>query len=429
MDYRSFFLNTLLDKYENSAHFFGTSRVNRRVGLSFNRSTMPVYFAGDQPKDKYAIHQAVVELQTAGILDVEWLRGEKGNILKKITLNLHNVAAAYRMAGRLPKADQLAEQLYLISSTAAKIQTPWILEALEAAQNSIQATRAIPSPFPTESEQLEIFLKVLSGLDDKKEGELSERIFSIRYLGNSKLFAGKNRSALISLVRRRFADPDLSDEDILAELGIVRTSNELLIAGPLTLSIDEIATDLTPLTFGVVIDTSQINRIRFVSLHADTILLIENKTNFHELVRKGLSKDIILIYLGGFPGPGKRQLLTLLSQQMRTTTQLYHWGDIDLGGFRIHRILKETIFPNIRPLFMDENTLLAYRHMADTLHPSYVKRLEKLLADVRYDEFHPVIQTMFAHNLRLEQEALLADMKGIIQSLLKLKNPVQGGVL
>lgn len=420
MDYRSFLLNTLLDKYENSTHFFGTSRVNRRVAFPFNRSTIPVYFAGDQPRDKHAIHQAVAELQTARILDAEWQRGEKGNLLKKITLNLQNIEAAYRVAGRLPKADRLAEQLFLIGNTAAKIRTPWILETLESAQNAIRTTRTIPAPFPTETEQLELFLKVLSGLDDKEEGELSERIFSIRYLGHSKLFAGKTRSALITLVRRRFSDPDLSDEDILAELGIVRTSTELLIAGPLTLTIDERATDLMPLTFGAVIDTSQVNRIRFAGLQADIILLIENKTNFHELVRKGLSKHIILIYLGGFPGPGKRQLLAALSQQTRTTTQIFHWGDIDWGGFRIHRLLKETVFPNIRPLFMDQDTLLSYRHMADTLHPSYVKRLEKLLSDDRCNEFHPVIQTMLAHNLRLEQEALLADVKGIFPNLWKL---------
>ncbi|MHB1256433.1 MAG: Wadjet anti-phage system protein JetD domain-containing protein [Dethiobacteraceae bacterium] len=413
MDYCSFLLNTLLDKYETSAHFFETSRVNRRVAFPFNRSTIPVYFAGDQPQDKHAIHQAVLELQTAGILQAEWQRGEKGNLLKRTTLNLQHIAAAYRMAGRTPKADQLAEQLFLLSSTASKIQTPWILETLASAQNSIRVSRTIPAPFPNTTEQLELFLKVLSGLDDKKEGELSERIFSIYYLGHSKLFTGKTRSALITLARRRFSDPDLSDEDILAELGIVKTSTELLIAGPLTITIDGIATDLTPLTFGAVIDTSQISRICFANLHVDTILLIENKTNFHELVRKGLSKHIILIYLGGFPGPGKRQLLAALNQQTRATTQIYHWGDIDWGGFRIHRILKETAFPNIRPLFMDEATLLSYRHMTDTLHPSYAKRLEKLSQDTRYNEFHTVIQTMLAYNLRLEQEALLADEQAI----------------
>ena len=409
MDYRHQILNNLLDKYESSTHFYGTSQINRRVSLSFTRKTMPVYFAGDRPLVKNAIHQAVNELQSCGILLVDWHQGEKGNLLKRVSLNLEGLDAAYTLLKRVPKADQLRQCAKLLEET--NLKTPWLSEAINFAAATLLTKRTLPAPFPIDPSELQIFLRTLSGLDQKGAIDIPERIFSIRYLGNSKLLAGKTRAALITLARtHRYLDPEFSDEDILAELGIVRTSAELLLAGPITIVTEGQTADLTFLSFGAVIDTHQAARAAITALHTDTILLVENKTNFHELVRQGVTKRMLLIYLGGFPGPGKRRFLTALGSAASTTsTKIYHWGDIDYGGFRIYRILQETAFPELKPLFMDETTLLKYRHMAEPLKPAYKKKLTQLLQDPRYKQFHSVLTQMLSKNLRLEQEAILAD--------------------
>lgn len=416
MDYRSYILNHLLDKYENSAHFYGSAQINRRVALNFNRKTMPSYFAGDRPQDKSSAHQAVSELQTAGILTVDWLAGEKGNLLKRVILNLDTLEAAYLLATRMPKADQLTTSAQMLATTLANVHTPWIKDVLSNTITTIQTTRTLPSPIPADTQILEWLLKTLTGLDKKGDEEVSERIFSIRYLGNSKLFSGKLRSVLISLARMyRFPDPDFSDEDILAELGIVKTSAELLLAGPLTLAIDDITTDLSPLAFGAVIDSHRASRAKIISIQANNIILVENKTNFHELVRQNVNKQNLVIYTGGFPGPSKRRFLAFLGDCARTSgVSVHHWGDIDFGGFRIYRILKETAFPHLTPLLMNEATLLKYRHMAEPLKPAYKNKLAKMATDPRYAEFHNVIDKMLTHNIRLEQEAILADSSFIL---------------
>jgi hypothetical protein len=418
MDYRSYILHSLLDKYENSSHFYGSAQVNRRVALTFTRKTLPAYFAGDRPQDKTAIHQAVAELSAANILTVDWLPGEKGNLLKRISLNLDTILKAYTLANRTPKADQLTACHRMLSDTLATITTPWLAAILQNTMAQIEASRTLPSPFPADSHLLELLLKTFRGLDDKGEEELPERIFSIRYLGNSKLFTDKTRSTLTSLARLHlFKDADLSDEDILAELGLVKTSAEILLAGPLTLTIDGKTTNLASLTFGAVIDSHQAARATIASINTDTILLVENKTNFHELIRQKVTNHL-LIYLGGFPGPGKRRFLTSLGECAKVSgTRVFHWGDIDFGGFRIYRILKETAFANLTPLLMDEDTLLAYRHMAEPLKAAYKNKLTNMASDARYAEFHSVIQQMLTYNIRLEQEAILADSAFSLPSL------------
>jgi len=416
MDYRSHIINHLLDKYENSAHFYGSAQINRHVAINFTRKTMPAYFAGDHPQNKSSAHQAVSELQAVGILTVEWLAGEKGNLLKRIILNLNKLDAAYLLIGRMPKADQLTFSAQMLTTTLVNVSTPWIRDLLSEMGRTIETTRTFPSPIPTEEEILGLLLKTLLGLDKKGDEEVSERIFSIRYLGNSKLFSGKLRSVLISLVRsHRFRDLEFSDEDILAELGIVKTSAELLLAGPLILEIEGLTADLSPLAFGAVIDSHRAACAKIISINADKIILVENKTNFHELVRQNVNKHLIIVYIGGFPGPVKRRFLASLGACAQASgVSVHHWGDIDFGGFRIYRVLKETAFPHLIPMLMNETTLLKYRHMADPLKPAYKNKLVKMGTDSRYTEFHDVIVKMLTHNIRLEQEAILAESTFIL---------------
>jgi hypothetical protein len=69
-------------------------------------------------------YQAVSELQTAGILTVDWLAGEKGNLLKRVILNLDKLDAAYLLAERIPKADQLTTSAQMLATTLASVHTP-----------------------------------------------------------------------------------------------------------------------------------------------------------------------------------------------------------------------------------------------------------------------------------------------------------------
>lgn len=413
MDLISLILNDLLDKYERSSHFHGTARVKRRIFFHFNQQNLPDYIAGERPGFKEALHQAVRELEKRDLLAVEWVPGEKNNLLKRADLNLLKIGEAYALIGRTPKRSMLDEISGIIRDAMEGLSAPWITAYLAGCRDTIESTLTLPASLPTEKKEIVLLLEALRGLDHKGEAEMLERVFSIKYLGESKLFTRKLKAFLVAAARRHYpGGMELSGEDILHELGLVKTTEELLLAGPLSLVVRGRTIDLAPLAFGTVIDTQLADELEIAGLEALKVLLVENKTNYHYLVRRGLPGGLAVIYLGGFPGPKKRRFLaSLLAFCLENNREVdfIHWGDLDWGGICIHQLLKEKALPGLRSVYMDEETLLTYRHMGESFGSSYRGRLLKLKQSPRYAAFHKLIELMLELNLRLEQEALLAD--------------------
>jgi hypothetical protein len=415
IDYKSLILNDLLNKYEKSAHFRGKAKINRRIFFKPDRKTLPAYFAGDRPQEKEALHQVVRQLREQGILAVEWVPGEKNNLLKRVSLNLDKIDAAYAAISRTPRLAALAELDRLLADAATDIKTPWIRKFFADCRNEIARGLNWPSLLPEEKTELEGVLRALKGLEAKGEEDLLERVFSIRYLGGSKNFSGKVKSAVIAIAAAYcLQDDELADEDILHELGIIKTTEELLLSGPLVIELRGERMDFSPFPCGVVLDTQMAHTLEIAGCRARRVLLVENKTNFHYLVRRGLPEDLLLIYLGGFPSPKKRLFLEKLRDYYADNTGqrdavFLHWGDIDWGGLRIYMFLRENVLPSLQPLFMDKETLLAYREMGESLNPSYRNKLLKLRENPKYAAFWELITLMLELDIKLEQEALLAD--------------------
>ncbi len=424
MEYRQFILNRLLDKYEKSSHFYGKSKVSRRVLFYFTSDQMPEYRAGDRPEVKEAVHYAVNDLEQRGLVEVEWVRGEKGNLLYRVSLNLQKVEEAYRLADRTPRHRELQEVAALLREAQEEMSTTWIHRFLQDCRNRVEEKFSVPSVLPRDFPRLHLLIKAFQGLEDKGDAEMLERIFSIRYLGDSKLFSQKIKSLLVRAIKSYcLEDLAASEEDALTEVGIVKTTEEILLAGPLMISLEGRPMDLSPLYFGTLIDTglleersvdeeSKNRKLEINSIYVDRVLLVENKTNFHHLARQGVSSSCLLLYLGGFPGPRKRFFLRELRcyfEENRPSAEFYHWGDLDVGGIRIFGMLKEKVLPNLKPLFMDTVTLEKHQRLAESLNSSDRKNLSRLLQQPLYREFYSVMQQMLDKNIKLEQEALLTD--------------------
>ncbi|NLB43459.1 MAG: hypothetical protein GX815_14650, partial [Clostridiales bacterium] len=90
-----------------------------------------------------------------------------------------------------------------------------------------------------------------------------------------------------------------------------------------------------------------------------------------------------------------------------SNTEFHHWGDIDLGGFAIFTSLKQKTIPELKPLYMNIDTLEKHSDLCDSFDDSYAKKLERLLTLDEYEQFKPVIQYMLEHKVKLEQESLM----------------------
>lgn len=132
------------------------------------------------------------------------------------------------------------------------------------------------------------------------------------------------------------------------------------------------------------------------------ILSVENLTTFNMIAELDVAQNEgLVLYSGGMPSPSWRRAYATVVSSVAASLPIYHWGDIDAGGFRIAAVIAETIQP--RPL------------LPWCMDPSHVKELDPATAEVRarmaynaqragWSELATVISTMEPG--RLEQEDL-----------------------
>ncbi|MBS3970370.1 MAG: DUF2220 domain-containing protein [Clostridia bacterium] len=414
MDFKAHILNSLLDKYENSLHYQGKAKINRKITFSISQKNLPWYYDGEQPHLKKAIHQIVDQLSSQGIVFYKWLPYEKGNLLDCVWLNLEKIELAYKAIERIPKRDQVREAVLELEDMLSDIKLRWLRDFIMDCLEELKEKKNFPLLFPLEKVQRDFLFKAFKGLEDKNDAVILERIFSIKYLGHSKAFQKEVKRLLAKIANQYLIkNPDFTEEEIITELGIEKNSEEILVWGPISLQYGDTIIDYSKIPFGGVIDAKYLQDINISVTNVSKVITVENKTNFHYLVNQGDAQasrnSKLLIYVGGFPGPKKRRFLEVL-YNMDPSISFYHWGDIDLGGFKIFNILRKVI-PTLEPLFMDEDTLLKYKDYCDEIDNRYIKQLEILMKNENYKTFWPVIKIMIRKKMRLEQEALLTEDK------------------
>ncbi len=138
------------------------------------------------------------------------------------------------------------------------------------------------SPLPTLNADLLSALLALSTL----QAETPHRVFSVRVFNDTKRF-DVLRPALIRLARQ--ANPEwksFTNEDLLRELNLVANPGYIHLAGnwQFTTADGEVLA-LNGFAPSVGFPAAQIASIQMVSVHADSVLCIENLTSFYEYIR------------------------------------------------------------------------------------------------------------------------------------------------
>ncbi|MDA8212562.1 MAG: DUF2220 family protein [Clostridia bacterium] len=239
-----------------------------------------------------------------------------------------------------------------------------------------------------------------------------ERIFSKRYLGHSKIFEQQVRQRLVGILHRYYlTGTELEEEDLLAEVGLVRATNEVNLYGPIKLELRGELLDLAPFRYGVSLGSETLNEAQVIGVGCRRVLSVENKATFRELIRQGMDGGTLLICLGGFAGPIKRKFLNRLGAFSGDLVEYYHWGDLDYGGLQIFRHLQKNCWPRLQPLRMDEETYVAFVKFGEVFSERQGQKLRGLLEKGDFSCFHGVLKAMVEYGRTLEQEAV--DVAGI----------------
>jgi len=410
MDYKVEILHLLLNKYEKSRYYYGDAQVKRRIILKFNKKEFPLYNI-EKAEVKEAVHYAVMELKQMGVIEFQWMKFEEGNLLDKAILNIEKVHTAYKLAGRKAKQDIVTEAWQKLKFFRNDIKTAWMCNFLDKMVMEIETKKVLPEYIPAGEEELGLLLNTFKGIEDKGPDEMLERIFSRKYLGGSKIFEKKMRNRIARIAKDFMLEQeDLEKEEVLQYIGIIKSSEELLFSGPLVIRLFDEVIDFTPFCYGASMNTEMIKDFVVDKLAVKRVISIENKAVYLEYIKRQKKVDEFIIYLGGFYSPVKRIFLEKIYEYVQENNirmEFYHWGDIDLGGFKIFVQLKNNIIKELHPLNMDVNILRKYARYGDPFSESYRKKVKKLLEKEEYEVFYGAIKAMLELGIKLEQEALV----------------------
>lgn len=415
MNYKKLILERLLEKYEKSRTFLGSDSP-RRILIGMRPDEFPEYNV-ENTYVREAWNSVIMELSDQGIVDYSWLKYEKGNIIEKVWLNLSGIENAYAVAGKKPKRQILNTLLARIDEILPKFlgkpETRWIRQFLDDTRQVITNKASTAGFLPPDEEHAMAVLRALEVLVTSEDQQWLERVFSLRCFRDSKYFEKKVRSRFISILKKYMLDgeyPDeVTDEEILAQAGILKSPELIEFKGNITGRIGNSRIDFSAFAYGAVINSDTVKDLTIDGTgNVRKVLFIENKANFIQFIAQNNDEELMVVYHGGFYSPIKGVFFRKLYEaSFNHGIEFYHWSDMDLGGFMLFNRLKTNIIPTLKPYMMDTTAFLSKTEYGQPIDSRYACKLEKLLKDERFQEFWELIALMLEKRLKVEQEAFL----------------------
>lgn len=165
---------------------------------------------------------------------------------------------------------------------------------------------------------------------DKPIRDVSAKLFK-----NSKRIE-KLTAAIDVLLTGEPASQAREAREVWQELGLFREEQPIRMAGKVVIERTRVSS---------VLDTpySAFSAQSIVELASvpEMLMTIENLTTFHSEARRRCDENILLIYTAGMPSPAWCAMYLRLLLTLPAEASVYHWGDIDEGGFRIAAKLAE----------------------------------------------------------------------------------------
>lgn len=134
------------------------------------------------------------------------------------------------------------------------------------------------------------------------------------------------------------------------ELGLFREEHPVRLAGDVMVERQRVTARLDAPYMGL--PAIAVRRLADIP---ESLMTIENLTTFHSEARRRCNEHVLLIYTAGMPSPAWRAMYIRLLTDLPAKVPVFHWGDIDEGGFRIAATLAQdarTVGHTIQPWFM-----------------------------------------------------------------------------
>lgn len=394
--YETKIVNVLLRKYYKRKAVHKDAEVNQRINLSINKILNNYSDNNVNLEEKEHVSKAIESLENKTYITTSKLKFSED--YEKIYLNLDYINKLEEYAanelGITPRSFAVNELKTIIKKYRNKgIITDYRIHNLEDTINNT-------------SNQIDVgkeedILKTLSFLEDNNEF-LYIREASILIFGDSKYLEDNRKSQVSSILSNYYTsigEDVFEEENLFERFNIYDTDQDVCIKGPVIIEFENKTIDINGLSGGVSFSIKDIDKIKNIIVNGDKVMTIENKTSFLRM-----NNGDCYVYLGGFAA--KPQIVFIKKLISDNPDKEYlHFGDIDAGGFWIHKKLCEQTNHYFDLFHMSEDDLkdINYTCCLKSLSENDIKRLNTLKT---INEYSKCIAYMIKCNKKLEQEII-----------------------
>lgn len=344
---------------------------SRMVRLPITQARAPQYFEASLPEAKEALHAGLLEAASAGTVALEWGRGYESHILKRITLTDGPGLADYL---GMPLAAKQAEDARTILETALVGRETWINEWVEDLLAKWSRNQSAAGMSPGDTTSARLMVQALEAVVAGHHLNLDLRTFSTREFGDSKAMEGM--LARFTSVWKKYHPTELTSEELLETLGLVKFPPPLLLSGPVVLKLSDRHLDCEGIRPFVGLPPQAIRSVSTEKL-PDYVLTIENLASFNRHAAEIRDNGLVL-YTAGFPSPGLADFLRMLDASLPSAIPFFHWGDIDEGGLKIFVYIQGLLRRTLQPHLMTVDLLASCGLPKPGLRMDEVKRTAEI---------------------------------------------------
>lgn len=387
----------LLKKFSDRKIKYPNVEINRRISLTINKVLSNYSDYNVDLSEKELVNQAISTLEKKGFVTTSKLKYSED--FQTIYLNLKNIHLLEEYAAKnleiVPRSFAAENLLQVIQKYKEKgeVVEYYVKELMDSIHN-----RSILLDVNKEEDILKILVFVENNKDFLYIREASMLIF-----GDSKYLENKRKSQINAILYNYFKSSNeyiIEEENLLERFNIYDTDQDICIKGPVVIELDNKVIDINGLSGGVSFSIKDIGKINRITVHCPRIMTIENKTSF---LRMNALEDCY-IYLGGFATRPQISFIKLLFND-NPNKEYLHFGDIDAGGFWIHKKLCEQSSIPFKLFCMNKEILNnnRYKVFLKSLSDSDIHRLTILKNIPQYTK---CINWMLDNNCKMEQEII-----------------------
>jgi hypothetical protein len=310
-------LSRLLQRGERAA----LSGSERAIQERFSDAGSDYWRMGLSERDK--THERFLAAEKAGAVNLKWARqGGEDRPLEVVRLRDLDKLATF--IGAQTAASAIARAGEILAPWLAS--TPRVREILER-WGALKNVRGLT---PSAAGDFADALRVLDAAAASPDEDQIVRVLSARLFGDSKRIEHLVRH-LDVLTGETFLATARHWDEVLSPLGLVKEPQPFLVAGAghLLLADSEECPVVRPF---VGVASKAITGYRGSPAW---VLTIENLTPFHLASQlDGVGRGLV-IYTGGMPSPAWARAYRSILASLPANVPVYHWGDVDVGGFRI----------------------------------------------------------------------------------------------